>query len=71
MATLHSRGLGFLNCIAGLMAIKGVPLAEAKWLVHGSYSLAGRDDREAVWAAMYDEVLTMPEVTLADGISPA
>jgi hypothetical protein len=68
VAALHSRGLGFMICIAGLMVIKDVPLAEAKWLVHGSRSLAaGRDDRETAWSAMHDEVLNMPDVSLADG----
>jgi hypothetical protein len=72
VTALHSRGLGFIACIAGLMAIKGVPLADAKWLVHGSPSLAdGRDDREAMWAAMQDEVLNWPDVTLTSGDEPA
>ncbi|GIG00259.1 hypothetical protein [Catellatospora citrea] len=64
VAALHARGLGFLYCIVGVMAISGVSLGDAKWLVHGSGSLAeSRADREAGWAAMYEEVLTMPEVT--------
>jgi hypothetical protein len=44
------------------MAIKDVPLADAKWLAHGSDALAdGRLNREAAWAAMYEEVANMPE----------
>jgi hypothetical protein len=57
VAGLHSRGLGFLQCILGLMAIKGVSLSEAKCLVHPSPALADtRAGREGAWAAMYDEM---------------
>ncbi len=57
IAALRAHGLGFLNCIAGLIAITGVSLADAKWLVHDSPALAdGRHEREAGWAAMYDEL---------------
>jgi hypothetical protein len=45
----------------GLMAIKGVPLADAKWLVHASPAYADtREDREASWQAMYDEIASDP-----------
>lgn len=62
VAALHARDLGFLTCIAGLMAIKDVPLTEAKWLVHAIAALRhGRLDREAAWAAMYEEEANRPE----------
>jgi hypothetical protein len=47
----------------GLMVIKGVPLGDAKWIVHGGTAYAhGRQDREDSWAAMNEEVMNDPEV---------
>lgn len=44
------------------MAVKDIPLGEAKWLAYGSAALAdGRVDRETAWAAMYDDLADMPE----------
>src|SRR5690348_11564212 len=58
---LHHRELGFMTAIVGLMAIKDVSLADAKWLVHTSSAYVDtRADREASWQAMYDEIMNDP-----------
>lgn len=62
VTALHTQGLGLIHCIAGLMAIKDIPLGEAKWHVHDSATLADyAADRESAWAAMYEEVTNAPE----------
>jgi hypothetical protein len=63
LRALREHDVGFLYAIMGLMAITGVPFADAKWIVHASSAYAdSRRDREDSWAAMYDEVMNDPEV---------
>jgi hypothetical protein len=63
LGALRAYDLGFLHAIMGLMAIKGTPLAEAKWIVHASSAYADTaEDREESWSAMYDEVANQPDV---------
>ncbi|GAA1809703.1 hypothetical protein GCM10009682_34190 [Luedemannella flava] len=57
IAALVARELSFLECMQGLVAIKAVTMPQAKQLVHRHHALAaGRKDREAFWAGLYDEI---------------
>lgn len=65
LSALRARGLGFIRAIMGLMAITGVPLRDAKWMVHASAAYGeGRQAREDGWAAMYEEVANAPDVRI-------
>ena len=55
---LRARNLGFLKAIMALRAIKGVPLPEAKELVHLHPAYADTlEDREESWKALHEEAL--------------
>ncbi len=71
VSALRAHNLGFLHAIMGLMAIKGTPLREAKWIVDASPAYADTaEDREESWRLMYEEVASDPDVQANSAAAP-